>query len=128
MLFTRLWRLSRLVQGVVATTFITSIFSVPALAQQRRPAPTTRAESLYVSADPADHSTRDWAQDIKNREGIDSIYAARSAGVMDFKKVTYRSPVGDMDIPAFLFQPLAKRGAKGHAAMKIGRASCRERV
>jgi len=83
----------------------------------RRPAPTTRAESLYVSADPADHSTRDWAEDIKNREAIDSTYAARSAGVMDFKKITYRSPVGDMDIPAFLFQPLNKRGAKGHAAM-----------
>ncbi|MCC7323593.1 MAG: S9 family peptidase, partial [Gemmatimonadaceae bacterium] len=83
----------------------------------RRPAPTTRAESLYVSADPADHSTRDWAEDIKNREAIDSTYAARSAGVMDFKKITYRSPVGDMDIPAFLFQPLNKRGTKGHAAM-----------
>ena len=33
----------------------------------RRPAPTTRAESLYVSADPADHSTRDWAEDITTR-------------------------------------------------------------
>lgn len=102
-----------------------TIVSQPVQAQQgtargngaRRPAPTTRAESLYVSADPADHSTRDWAEDIKNREAIDSTYAARSAGVMDFKKITYRSPVGDMDIPAFLFQPLNKRGAKGHAAM-----------
>ena len=36
---------------------------------------------------------------------------------MDFKKVSYRSSVGDMDIPAYLFQPLKKRGPKGHAAM-----------
>ncbi len=36
---------------------------------------------------------------------------------MDFQKVTYRSTVGDLDIPAYLFQPLAKRGARGHAAM-----------
>ena len=36
---------------------------------------------------------------------------------MDFRKVTYRSSVGDLDIPAYLFQPLKKRGANGHAAM-----------
>ena len=36
---------------------------------------------------------------------------------MDFQKVTYRSSVGDLDIPAYLFQPLKKRGPKGHAAM-----------
>ncbi len=29
----------------------------------------------------------------------------------------YRSSVRDMDIPAYLFQPLKKRGARGHAAM-----------
>src|SRR5690606_11863885 len=55
--------------------------------------------------------------DLKSKVRIDSIYAARSAGVMDFKKVTYRSAAGDMDIPAYLFQPLDKRGARGHAAM-----------
>jgi dipeptidyl aminopeptidase/acylaminoacyl peptidase len=38
-------------------------------------------------------------------------------GVVDYSKVTYRSSVGDMDIPAYLFQPLKKRGPKGHAAM-----------
>ena len=36
---------------------------------------------------------------------------------MDFQKITYRSSVGDMDIPAYLFQPLVKRGPRGHAAM-----------
>ena len=36
---------------------------------------------------------------------------------MDYQKITYRSSVGDLDIPAYLFQPLQKRGAKGHAAM-----------
>jgi dipeptidyl aminopeptidase/acylaminoacyl peptidase len=91
-----------------------------ALAQQQqneRARPRTRAESLYVSADPADHPQRDHANDIRNKARTDSIYRARSAGVMDFQKITYRSPVGDMDIPAYLFQPLQKRGARGHAAM-----------
>jgi len=36
---------------------------------------------------------------------------------MDFQKVNYRSPIGDLEIPAYLFQPLNKRGPKGHAAM-----------
>jgi dipeptidyl aminopeptidase/acylaminoacyl peptidase len=70
-----------------------------------------------VSADPADHPQRDHAADMKGKARTDSIYAARSAGVMDFTKVTYRSAAGDMDIPAYLFQPLKKRGARGHAAM-----------
>jgi dipeptidyl aminopeptidase/acylaminoacyl peptidase len=36
---------------------------------------------------------------------------------MDFSKVTYRSSVDGMTVPAYLFQPLQKRGARGHAAM-----------
>ncbi len=51
------------------------------------------------------------------KAAIDAQYAKASQGVMDYRKVTYRSSVGDMDIPAYLFQPLKKRGAKGHAAM-----------
>jgi dipeptidyl aminopeptidase/acylaminoacyl peptidase len=35
---------------------------------------------------------------------------------MEFKKITYKSTDG-LEIPAYLFAPLAKRGAKGHAAM-----------
>ena len=36
---------------------------------------------------------------------------------MEFRKVTYRSSVGDMDIPAYVFQPLTKRGPRRHAAL-----------
>lgn len=109
-----------------ATILATLVLAGPALAQSganrgsgngTRPRPTTRAESLYVSADPADHPQRNHAADMKDKARIDSIYAARSAGVMDFQKVTYRSAAGDMDIPAYLFQPLSKRGPRGHAAM-----------
>jgi dipeptidyl aminopeptidase/acylaminoacyl peptidase len=77
-----------------------------------------RAERLYVSNDPADHSRgTNFEAAIKEKAQIDTRYAEASKGVMDFKKVTYRSSVGDMDIPAYLFQPLNKRGPKGHAAM-----------
>jgi dipeptidyl aminopeptidase/acylaminoacyl peptidase len=79
--------------------------------------PRTRAESLYVSSKWEDHPPRDFARDIAEKARTDSIYRARSKGVMDFQKITYRSSVGDMDIPAYLFQPLVKRGPRGHAAM-----------
>ena len=76
-----------------------------------------RAESLYVSTDPADHPPRNFERDIAAKARTDSIYEARSRGVMDFRKVTYRSRAGDMDVPAYLFTPLEKRGTHGHAAM-----------
>ncbi len=93
------------------------LLPAPADGQGRRPAPQTRAESLYVSADPADHPQRNHDADVRAKQQIDSTYAAHSKGVMDFQKVTYRSAAGDMDIPAYLFQPLQKRGQRGHAAM-----------
>jgi dipeptidyl aminopeptidase/acylaminoacyl peptidase len=88
--------------------------------RQRPEAPMNpeRARQLYVSNDPSDHAPgRDFERDIKNKATIDARYAQASKGVMDFRKVSYRSSVGDIEIPAYLFQPLQKRGAKGHAAM-----------
>lgn len=76
-----------------------------------------RAAALYVSNRPEDHPQPDFAAQIKDKAETDSIYRARSAGVMDFQKITYRSTADGMVIPAYLFQPLNKRGAKGHAAM-----------
>src|SRR5438128_485290 len=95
----------------------------PAQQQQRPPRPEPkidpeRARKLYVSNDPDDNSLgRNFQQDIEEKKKIDERFAAASRGVMDFQKVTYRSSVGDLDIPAYLFQPLNKRGPKGHAAM-----------
>jgi len=73
---------------------------------------------LYVSTDPADHARDyDFERAIRDKAAIDRRYAEASRGVMDFRKISYRSSVGDLDIPAYLFQPLQKRGARGHAAM-----------
>lgn len=84
----------------------------------RPPIDPDRARQLYVSTDPSDHAVgRNFARDIQQREAIEKRYAEASKGVIDFRKVTYRSSVGDMDIPAYLFQPLKPRGPRGHAAM-----------
>jgi dipeptidyl aminopeptidase/acylaminoacyl peptidase len=76
-----------------------------------------RVELLYVSNRPEDLPKADYATQVARKRATDSIYAARSAGVMEFRKVTYKSRADGMTIPAYLFAPLTKRGAKGHAAM-----------
>jgi len=77
-----------------------------------------RARKLYVSNNPDDNSLgHDFQRDIETKKKTDERFAAASKGVMDFQKVAYRSSVGDLDIPAYLFEPLTKRGPKGHAAM-----------
>jgi dipeptidyl aminopeptidase/acylaminoacyl peptidase len=77
----------------------------------------TRARQLYVSNTFEDHARPNFqtAIDAKTRE--DARYVDACKGVMECTKVTYRSSVGDLDIPAYLFQPLRKRGPRGHAAM-----------
>ncbi len=76
-----------------------------------------RARQLYVSNDPKDHPPCRCEQDIVAKRRTDSIYEARSRGVMEFRKVTYKSRADGMESPAYLFAPLQKRGARGHAAM-----------
>ena len=86
--------------------------------RNRAPLDPDRAAALYVSNDPADHSLgRDFARDIEQKAVIDSIYAAVTAGVMDYQKITYRSSADGLEIPAYVYQPLEKRGDQGHAAL-----------
>jgi dipeptidyl aminopeptidase/acylaminoacyl peptidase len=77
-----------------------------------------RARQLYVSKNPKDHGPgTNFQADLEARVKAEERYPELCKGIIDFQKVTYRSSVGDLDIPAYLFQPLKKRGAKGHAAL-----------
>jgi dipeptidyl aminopeptidase/acylaminoacyl peptidase len=76
-----------------------------------------RARQLYVSNDHADHPARDYDADVRRKAATDKRYAEVTKGVVDYQKISYRSSIGDLDIPAYLFQPIEKRGAKGHPAM-----------
>ncbi|HEX6307595.1 MAG TPA: alpha/beta fold hydrolase [Longimicrobiales bacterium] len=92
--------------------------SVHGQAPRREPAlDSARAAELYVSNRPEDHPPSNYEAAIRRKAVTDSIFEARSRGVVDYGKVTYRSSVGDMDIPAYVFQPLQKRGPRGHAAL-----------
>ena len=76
-----------------------------------------RARRLYVSNKKEDFAPGNYEAQRIEQQRIDSVYEVRSRGVMEFRKITYKSPVDGMEIPAYVFAPLAKRGMKGHAAM-----------
>ncbi len=79
---------------------------------------TARARQLFVSKDPADLDGcgANCDRNIASRKAVDSVYAARAKGVMDFQMVTYKSRVDGLEIPAYLFSPLVKKSTK-HAAL-----------
>jgi hypothetical protein len=86
----------------------------------RTAADTQRAKQLYVSKDTADLPRLDSAGYVRNAEDrarIEAAFEKFSRGVMQFEKVSYRSDADGLEIPAYVFSPLNKRGARGHAAM-----------
>ena len=91
-------------------------------AARRRPTvvitDTARARELFVSKDPKDNPGcgNQCAVQIVEKHKTDSVYAARSRGVMEFTKVRYKSRVDGLEIPAYLFAPLDK-GTQKHAAL-----------
>jgi dipeptidyl aminopeptidase/acylaminoacyl peptidase len=76
-----------------------------------------RARQLYVSNKPEDHPQADFERQIQQRLAAESTTVAKSKGVLEYRTVTYRSSADGMEIPASLYEPLQKRGPRGHAAM-----------
>jgi dipeptidyl aminopeptidase/acylaminoacyl peptidase len=66
---------------------------------------------------PFEERVRDFEKDIQDQADTDARWRAASDGYMQMQKIAYRSKVGDLDIPAFVFQPLRLRGPKGHPAI-----------
>lgn len=86
-------------------------------AEQEVKKDSARMELLYVSDKLEDHPVRDYQRDIDGKARTDSIYAAVTQGVVDYQKTSYRSSIDGMEIPAYVYQPLEKRGEGGHPAM-----------
>src|SRR5204863_2526394 len=59
----------------------------------------------------------DFDRQLQQQAETDKTWRAAGEGFMQVDKITYRSSVGDMDVPAFVFQPLKVRGAKGRPAI-----------
>ncbi|HZD05764.1 MAG TPA: prolyl oligopeptidase family serine peptidase, partial [Longimicrobiales bacterium] len=112
------WRLWALPLGL-AFALLTLASSVSAQQQGRRVVvmDSARAQLLYVSDEWEDHPARDYERDVERKARTDSIYEAVTRGVVDYSKISYRSRIDGMEIPAYVFQPMEKRGPRGHAAM-----------
>ena len=83
---------------------------------------TGRARSLFVSKDFADLAgcgANDCERDKTARAKVDSLYEARAKGLYEFHKVTYKSRVDGLEIPAYLFAPLTKNPAKNAALVWV---------
>jgi dipeptidyl aminopeptidase/acylaminoacyl peptidase len=122
---------------VILLTALAAAAAVPAFAQVAqappaqqpaaapRPSPRAqvpmdpdRARRLYVPSDPQYQSIgTDFQRDIDARKAAEARYPDLCKGAIDFQKVSYRSSVGDLDVPAYLFQPLDKGPARSRAAM-----------
>jgi dipeptidyl aminopeptidase/acylaminoacyl peptidase len=76
-----------------------------------------RAAQLYVSNRFEDLPPGNIASQVADKAKTDSIYAVHSKGVMEMRKITYKSSADGLSIPAMLFTPLTKRAARGHAAL-----------
>ena len=64
------------------------------------PMDSARAAQLYVSSKHEDLPKGDYARQMAAKKVTDSTYAARSAGVMEFRKVVYQSRADGRDVPA----------------------------
>ncbi|MGH7469421.1 MAG: alpha/beta hydrolase family protein [Longimicrobiales bacterium] len=78
---------------------------------------TARARQRFVSNRPEDHPEANYESQMQSRLRTETTFAERAKGVLDFQVIRYRSKIGDLDVPAYLFQPLQKRGAKGHPGL-----------
>jgi dipeptidyl aminopeptidase/acylaminoacyl peptidase len=85
--------------------------------QQPPPSNMERAALLYVSNDPLEHPVVNYERDMSGKSHTDSVFAAVTRGVVDYRKIIVKSRIGDLDIPLYVYAPLVKRGPKGHAAM-----------
>ena len=116
---------------LVLASLAASLVAAPLLAQNPTPpaggrgggrtvviTDTARARALFVSKAPADLAgcAAQCDAQIKARMANDSTYEARAKGVAEFKKVTFKSRVDGLEIPAYLFAPLTKKATK-HAAL-----------
>ena len=59
----------------------------------------------------------DFDRQLSEQTKTDETWRDASQGFMQMEKITYRSKAGDLDIPAFVFQPLKIRGPKAHPAL-----------
>ena len=92
---------------------LSAMSATSAMSPSAAQAPTTSAAASEVlSTQPPDFN-----QMRRDQAATDRAWHTALDAVLKVEKITYRSRVGDLDIPAFVFQPLAPAGMKTHPAI-----------
>jgi len=89
----------------------------PPRAQSAASSPGGPSGTRPPSPEPTDASRPDFARMVRDQAQTDRIWRAASDGYMRMDKITYRSSRGDLQIPAFVFQPLTTKGNHRHPAL-----------
>jgi dipeptidyl aminopeptidase/acylaminoacyl peptidase len=71
----------------------------------------------HASTDPSDAGRPDFARMQREQADTDRVWRQASDGYMRMEKIAYRSPRGDLQIPAFVFLPLTTHGVGQHPAL-----------
>lgn len=97
------------VRAALLLTLLVSVW--PVTGQDRAGAQPPQAQQRGPGARP------DFDRMLQQQAETDKAWRDAAAGHMQAEKITYRSSAGDLDIPAWVFQPLTLRGAKQHPAI-----------
>src|SRR5207237_9249313 len=73
--------------------------------------------TLDTQSGPVDSGRPDFARMHRQQAETDRTWRAAADGFMQIEKITYKSSKGDLEIPAFVFQPLRSRGNRQHPAL-----------
>jgi dipeptidyl aminopeptidase/acylaminoacyl peptidase len=87
--------------------------AAPAGSQTPNPSPPTPV----VQSEQLATGRPDFVRMLRQQAETDRTWQAAGDGFMQVEKIIYRSSKGDLDIPAFVFQPLRLRGARQHPAI-----------
>src|SRR5262249_22643262 len=91
-------------------------FAAPAPAGFQSPATRPRTV-ISAPSEPSDAARPDFARMLRQQAETDRTWRTAGDGFMQVEKITYRSSRGDLDVPAFVFQPLRTRGTRQHPAL-----------
>ena len=90
------------------------VFGAPPAGAGQTPAPRPR---LPLSPEPLEDQRPDFVRMQREQAETDRQWQEASAGVMRMEKISFHNPVGDLDIPAFVFLPQPSRGPRTYAAL-----------
>jgi dipeptidyl aminopeptidase/acylaminoacyl peptidase len=90
--------------------------ALPARSAGSQTAPPARVAPRSPASETTD-ARPDFARMVREQTDTDRVWRQASDGYMRMEKITYRSSRGDLQIPAFVFQPLTTKGVGQHAAL-----------